>query len=182
MARLHRADCTCCTGQGPTRRGLLGAFAALGALSILPRGAPAGEYAGVEACLINCMDPRITEDGHTYMSGRGWNEGDYSQIALAGGPIAAVAPAFVDWHKAVWDNLAATVQLHAVHRLIALSHRDCGAVRIAFGPEAAATVEIETANHTRLLLEFRRQVAARHPDLVVETGIMTLDGSVLMVS
>ena len=181
MARLHGLDCACCAGRGLTRRGLLGAVAAVGALAAMPVATRAANYGPVEACLLNCMDPRITQDSLKYMHGRGLTEGTYSQIVLAGGPIAAVAPSFSDWQKTVWDNLAATIQLHSIRRVIALSHRDCGAVKIAFGPEAVATPELETANHVKLLTEFRAQVAARHPTLLVETGIMTLDGAVQMV-
>jgi hypothetical protein len=182
MGMLHKAGCACCraTGGGMTRRGLLGTALAAGAIAGAPAVLRAAAYGSVEACLVNCMDPRITEDNHRYMAGRGWREGDYSHIVLAGGPIAAVAPAFADWRKAFWDNLAATVQLHAIRRLVAFSHRDCGAVGIAYGKAAAATPEVETATHTGLLAEFRRQALSRHPALIVETGIMTLDGEVLM--
>ncbi len=183
MSIMHRADCACCRPSpgGFTRRRLLGAAVAAGALAALPTRAWTASYGAVEAFLVNCMDPRITIDSHNYMSQRGWKEGDYSQFVIAGGPIAVVAPAFADWHKTFWDNLAATVQLHAIRRVVAFSHRDCGALRLAYGPDAAATPEIETANHTKLLLEFRRQMAERHPNLIVETGIMTLDGAVLTV-
>lgn len=183
MGMMHVAGCACCRlpPGGLTRRHLLGAAMALGAVAALPRFASAANYAISEAFLVNCMDPRIIQDSHAYMQSRGWKEGDYSQFVIAGGPIAVVAPAFADWHKTFWDNLAATVQLHSIRRVVAFSHRDCGAVGIAFGPDAAATPEIETANHTKLLQEFRRQVAARHPSLIVETGIMTLDGEVLNV-
>lgn len=180
---MHKVGCSCCNvlRQGLTRRHLLGALAAVPAIAAIPAVVRAAAYGPVEAFLVNCMDPRITIDSHNYMKARGWKEGDYSQFVIAGGPIAVVAPAFADWHKTFWDNLAATVQLHAIRRVVAFSHRECGALTLAYGAEASATPEVETANHTKLLMEFRRQVAARQPNLIVETGIMTLDGEVLSV-
>jgi carbonic anhydrase len=56
-------------------------------------------------------------------------------------------------------------------------HRDCGAARIAYGAASISTPEIETETHCKSLDEFRTAVAKRHPGLVVETGLMALDGS-----
>ena len=64
--------------------------------------------------------------------------GKYSQFVFAGAAIGVVAPAFKDWHKAFWDNLAATIQLHNIKKVIAINHRDCGAAKIAYGEAAVA--------------------------------------------
>jgi hypothetical protein len=50
--------------------------------------------------------------------------------------FGVVAPAFKDWHKAFWDNLAASIQLHHIPKVIAINHRDCGAAKIAYGGES----------------------------------------------
>ena len=108
--------------------------------------------------------------------------GKYSQFVIAGGSIGVVAPVFKDWHKAFWDNLAASIQLHHISKVIALDHRDCGAAKIAYGPEKSATPQAETETHRAALMEFRRQMGERQPKLAVETGLMALDGSVEMLS
>src|SRR5262249_2301398 len=100
----------------------------------------------------------------------------------AGGPIGVVAPKFASWHQTYWDNLAVSVQLHHIKKVIALTHRDCGAAAIAFGDAAVATPDAETATHSKALKEFRSQVGTRQPELEVITGVMALDGSVLVVS
>ncbi|HEY2755463.1 MAG TPA: hypothetical protein VGJ01_06925, partial [Pseudolabrys sp.] len=81
-----------------------------------------------------------------------------------------------------WDNLAASIDLHHIPKVIAMNHRDCGAAKIAYGAEAVATPQIETETHKAALAEFRKQVAERQPALQVETGLMALDGTVEMFS
>jgi hypothetical protein len=58
-------------------------------------------------------------------------------------------------------------------------HRDCGAARIAYGAASISTPEIETETETyrKSLDELRTAVAKRHPELVVETGLLAFDGS-----
>jgi hypothetical protein len=59
-----------------------------------------------------------------------------------------------------------------------MNHRDCGAAKIAYGPEKVANKQIETDTHKAALMEFKKQVAERQPKLQVELGLMALDGSV----
>jgi carbonic anhydrase len=132
-----------------------------------------GDY---EAMLLSCIDPRMVTPVYKYMDQRGL-AGRYSQFVIAGAAIAVVAPKFKAWRPAFWDNLATTVQLHHIKRLIAIDHRDCGAAQIAYGAASISTPEIETETHRKALDEFRTAVAKRHPGLVVETGLMALDGS-----
>ena len=132
-----------------------------------------------EAMVLSCIDPRFPEPTLNYMKGRGML-GKYSQFVIAGAAIGVVAPAFKDWQKAFWDNLAASIQLHHIPKVIAINHRDCGAAKIAYGEPKVANCEIETETHKAALDEFRRQVAERQPKLAVETGLMALDGKVEM--
>ena len=93
-----------------------------------------------------------------------------------------MAPAFKAWEPAFWDNLAASIQLHSIPKVIAMNHRDCGAAKIAYGEEAVANAKAETETHKASLMKFRKQVGERHPKLAVETGLMALDGKVEMFS
>jgi hypothetical protein len=106
--------------------------------------------------------------------------GQYSQFTFAGAAIGVVAPAFKDWHKTFWDNLAASIQLHSIPKIIAVNHRDCGAAKIAFGDAAVANPKAETETHRKSLMEFRAQVKERQPKLAIETGLMSIDGAVEM--
>ena len=179
---LHSRTCACCgdllTGRFD-RRAFLKAAGGAGLLAAFPFAAfgASGTY---DAMVLSCIDPRFPEATLNYMKGRGLL-GKYSQFVIAGAAIGVVAPVFKDWHKAFWDNLAATIELHRISRVVALDHRDCGAARIAYGDEKSATPQVETETHRAALMEFRKQMSERHPKLAVETGLMALDGSVEML-
>ncbi|MCF8476799.1 MAG: hypothetical protein K9G60_07190 [Pseudolabrys sp.] len=140
-----------------------------------------GAYGDSDAMLLTCIDPRFPEPSFNYMKRRDM-VGKYSQFSIAGSAIGVVAPAFKKWHKAFWDNLEASIQLHNIPLVIAMNHRDCGAAKIAYGEAAVANREIETATHKASLMEFRKQVGERQPKLKVELGLMALDGKVEMFS
>lgn len=177
----HVAPCSCCalvSNRGLGRRRFLKLGAAAGLIAALPGPAFAAE-GNYDAMLLMCMDPRFPEVTLNYMKSRGML-GKYSQFVFAGAAIGVVAPAFKDWHKAFWDNLGASIQLHKIPKVIALDHRDCGGAKLAYGDASVATRDAETATHRAALIEFRKQVKERHPALTVETGLMDLDGKVEM--
>jgi carbonic anhydrase len=180
---LHAAGCGCCAemlGRRLGRRLFLGAAGAAGLAAAMPRLAFAAE-GNYHAMLLTCIDPRFPEPTIGYMRQRDM-AGKYSQFAIAGSAIGVVAPSFGDWHKAFWDNLAASIQLHRIPKVIAVNHRDCGAAKIAYGEARVANRQAETATHQAALAEFRAQVQQRQPALRVETGLMALDGTVEMFS
>jgi len=175
--RYHRAlGCGC--GAHPAsrldRRFLLRAAGAGVLLAASPRlvRAASGKY---EAMILACIDPRTQEPVCSYAAKHGLT-GQYSQFVIAGAAIGVVAPKFADWHKTFWDNLAATIELHNIKKVIAINHRDCGAAKIAYGEAAVATKDAETETHRKALAEFRRQVNEKQPKLGVETGLMAVNG------
>lgn len=131
--------------------------------------------------LLTCIDPRFPEPSIRYMERRHM-AGKYSQFTFAGAAIGVVAAAFKEWEKTFWDNLATSIELHRIGKVIAMNHRDCSAAKIAYGADKVANAKIETETHRASLLEFRKQVGERHPRLVVETGLMALNGKVEMFS
>lgn len=178
---LHAVGCTCCADllrSRYDRRRFLTLSAAAGLSAALPSFAIAAE-GNYEAMLLTCIDPRFPEPTIKYMQKRDMS-GKYSQFTFAGASIGVVAPAFKTWAPAFWDNLAASMQLHHIPKVIAMNHRDCGAAKIAYGPEAVKDRATETATHKAALMEFKKQVAERQPKLQVELGLMAVDGSVEM--
>ncbi|BDG70371.1 hypothetical protein [Roseomonas fluvialis] len=174
MPRFHHAPGCGCTAR-PGRRAVLGLLAAAG----IARGAAAGS-GQYEAMLLNCIDPRFTTGSFLFMSSHGLRD-RYSQFTIAGGPIGVVHPRFASWHQAFWDNLGVTVQLHGIRQVMAMTHRDCGAAKLAFGDAAVATRAQETATHAEALTAFRAEAARRQPELQVVTAIMDLDGTIQRV-
>jgi hypothetical protein len=183
MTPLHEASCACCSGLRSIldRRHFVRALAVGGAtLAFAPRLALSAE-GNYEAMVLACIDPRMQEPVHRYTVEQNLT-GKFSQFVIAGAAIGVVAPAFKDWHKAFWDNLATTIELHRIKKVIAIDHRDCGAAKIAYGEAKVANPQVETETHRVALAQFRKQVAERHPQLGVETGLMALDGKMEMFS
>jgi len=173
---IHHGSCGCL--QALSRRGLfgLGLGAAVATATAVPA-AHAVEDTGYEAMLMKCIDPRFTTNTWAYMASRGWQNA-YSQFNIAGGPIAAVAPAFQEW-RAAWEaNLNISVQLHNVKRVIGMVHRDCGAAAVAYGDRLKTDRAFETQMLTQALRAFRDQTRKSQPQLIVELGIMDLGGAV----
>ena len=171
---IHHGGCGCL--QALSRRGLFGL--GLGA-AVAAATAPAHaiEDKGYEAILMKCIDPRFTTNTWAYMAARGWQNA-YSQFNIAGGPIAAVAPAFQEW-RATWEaNLNVSVQLHNVKRVIGIVHRDCGAAAVAYGDRLKTDRAFETQMLTQALRAFRDQTKKAQPQVIVELGIMDLSGAV----
>jgi len=176
ISHRHGRDCGCLSLL--SRRRALGLGLGLAAAAALP--AHALDH-GYEAMLVKCIDPRFTTNTWTYMSSRGW-QNLYSQFNIAGGPIGVVAPAFADWHKTYWDNLKISYDLHQVKRVVAITHRDCGAAVVAYGDRIKTDRAFETKMHQEALRTFRAEVARRYIDLKVELGIMDLTGAVEVVA
>jgi carbonic anhydrase len=174
---IHHAGCGCLANL--SRRNLFGLGAAVGAVALAPRLAfaqkPSVTY---EAMLMNCIDPRFQAFSAAYMAGNGW-QNLFSQFTIAGGPIAAVVDSdpFKTWQKAWWDNLAVSIQLHSVKRVVGLCHRDCGAAALAYGDKIKTDKAFETEKLSEALRAFRAEVKKRH-GLDSVLGIQALDGAV----
>jgi carbonic anhydrase len=179
----HDAACTCCADllhRRFDRRRFLHVAGGIGALAMFPSLAFAAE-GNYDAMLLTCIDPRFPEPTLNYMKTRSMM-GKYSQFTFAGAAIGVVAPAFKAWQPAFWENLAASIQLHHIPKVIALNHRDCGAAKIAYGADKVANPQIENETHKAVFADFRKQMAEKQPKLIVETGLMAVDGKVDMFS
>ena len=179
MSQLHVGmQCTCCgdlLAGRLSRRHFMRAAGAAGVIAGLHPFMAIAATGHYEAMVLGCIDPRLQAPVAKYTAKRGLT-GKYSQFVFAGAAIGVVAPAFKDWHKTFWDNLAATIDLHNIKKVIAIDHRDCGAAKIAYGDAAVATKDAETETHRKALAEFRKQVNEKQPKLGVETGLMAING------
>jgi len=181
MALLRTCSCGDLLDGRYDRRRFLQMAGGVAVAAAIPFHAKAQGYGNYEAMLLSCIDPRTQEPVRAFMEKQGLL-GKYSQFTFAGAAIGVVAPKFATWHRTFWDNLAATVQLHKIKRIIAIDHRDCGACRIAYGDKSTSTPEIETAQHRKVFAQFRAEAAKHQPKLAVETGLMSLDGQLEMLT
>jgi carbonic anhydrase len=180
---VHPSACACCGDMLRARfdrRRFLHMTAGAGMLAAFPSLA-FGAEGNYDAMLLTCIDPRFPKPTIRYMERRHM-VGKYSQFAFAGASIGVVAPAFKSWEVAFWDNLAASMQLHHIPKVIAMNHRDCAAAKIAYGADAVKNKAAETATHKAALMEFKKQVNEKQPSLKVELGLMALDGKLEMFS
>jgi len=177
--QTDHTTCACCGDLLRTRfdrRRFLHMSAGVGLIAAFPSLAFAAE-GNYDAMLLTCIDPRFQEPVAGYMKGRGLT-GKYSQFTFAGASIGVVAPAFKTWAPAFWDNLAASIQLHHIPKVIVVNHRDCGAAKIAYGADAVKDKATETETHKAALMEFKKQLGERQPKLTAELHLMALDGTV----
>ena len=122
-----------------------------------------------KAMVLSCIDPRFQERVCKYAEDCGLT-GKYSHFTIAGASIGVVAPRFKDWHETFWDNLGITMELHGIAKVIVINHLECGAAVEAYGP--IASDDAEKKLHRAVFVQFREQLAKRHPQLDVETILM----------
>ncbi|HTZ81140.1 MAG TPA: carbonic anhydrase, partial [Stellaceae bacterium] len=126
-------QCGCATSP-LSRRRVLASLAGAGIAATLPwRPALAAE---TDALLFNCIDFRLTDATTRYMAGRGM-AGKYDQLVLAGAALAAQTKKFPAWGETFWEHVKVARDLHHIHEVIVIDHRDCGAYRVVFGEDFA---------------------------------------------
>ncbi len=129
-----------------------------------------------DAFVLSCIDPRLVDDVTQLLATMG-RTNRYSEMRIAGAALAAVDEARPGWNTAVWDNLAASRQLHGVRRVIIVNHRDCGAMNLWAGRNLAQDPADEERQHQAVMERAAAEVLRRHPDMAVELHLMALDGS-----
>jgi carbonic anhydrase len=140
-----------------------------------------GEAATTDALLLSCMDFRLADETERYMAGRGMRD-KYDHVILAGASLGAMTGKFPDWGKTFFQHLDVAIQLHQIHSVIVLDHRDCGAYKTILGQDLAANRTGETNAHAVQLRALRTEIKKRHKALRVELLLMDLDGKVETVS
>lgn len=128
--------------------------------------------------LVSCIDPRLTDDTTFHFAALGRTD-RYSEMRIAGAALALVDSNRPNWQSTVWENLAASRQLHGIRNVTLLNHRDCGALDIWAGRRLADDPADELRVHVEVLNAAADAIRARHPDLLIEIKLMDLDGSVV---
>jgi hypothetical protein len=167
----------CCRGAYLNRRRLLRGLGVLGAGVALPFGGIAFGAGGTDALLLNCIDYRLTGKTTRYMTNHGM-AGKYDQIVLAGAALGAKNEKFPGWGRTFWDHVQVALDLHHIHKIVVIDHRDCGAYKVILGEDLAADPKREFEVHARQMRSLREDIAKKYPKLAVELYLMALDGSV----
>jgi len=171
----------CCAHATPalSRRSAFGLIALGAGVSLLSTLAPgvARARGHTEILLLTCMDYRLTDDTIAYMEGRRLHD-KYDHVVLAGASLGALTDKFPSWGETFWTHLDVAIDLHKIHKVMVIDHRDCGAYKVLLGAETVDTPEKELAVHTEKLHALRDAIKHRHEHLEVELALMDLDGKV----
>jgi hypothetical protein len=134
-----------------------------------------------EALLLTCMDFRLVDDTARYMASRGLTD-KYDHIILAGAALGALTDKFPAWNQTFWDHVGVAIDLHKIHKVLVLDHRDCGAYKVILGEDFAKEPTKETAIHATQLKRLGKMIQEKYPALEVELLLMALDGKVEGIS
>ena len=134
-----------------------------------------------EALLLSCMDFRLLDSTARYMASRGLKD-KYDHVILAGAALGALTEKFSAWNQTFWDHVGLALDLHKIHKVVVLDHRDCGAYKIILGEDFAQDPAKETTVHTTQLKRLGKMIQEKYPALEVELLLMALDGKVEALS
>jgi hypothetical protein len=176
---------SCCENLRPktvSRRQAMQAVALGGGAALLTTLAPGVSRAGghTEMLLLTCMDFRLTGAVDNYMEARGL-AGKFDHVILAGASLGALNDRFPAWAEVFWAHLDLAIQLHDVHRVMIIDHRDCGAYKMILGEATVKDADTELKTHVKQLYALRSAIQTRKPGMEVEIGLMDLQGRVLQI-
>jgi hypothetical protein len=134
-----------------------------------------------DALLLSCMDFRLLDHTARYMASRGLT-GKYDHIILAGAALGALTDKFPAWNQTFWDHIGVAIDLHQIHKVLVLDHRDCGAYKVILGEDLAKDPAKETAVHSTQLKRLGKLIKEKYPSLEVELLLMALDGKVEVIA
>jgi len=180
----HHTICAGSTVFGATtldRRRLLGGLGLAGAGIALPFGRIAFGAGGTDALLLNCIDYRLTGATTQYMAKHGM-AGKYDQIVLAGAALGAKNDKFPDWGQTFWEHVQVALDLHHIHKIVIIDHRDCGAYKVILGEDLVSNPKHEFEVHAKQMRSLRDDISKKYSALKVEMYLMALNGSVESVS
>ena len=126
--------------------------------------------------VLCCIDPRFQSIVYNYLKKKKLN-GNYSSFTIAGSAIGVTAPKFRKWHKTFWDNLATSIKLHKIKKLIVINHRDCGAAKILNGKKNFDNFH-ETKIHKSSFNKIKKRFKNKYPNLNIETILISLNKTV----
>ena len=84
---------------------------------------------------------------------------------------------FKKWHNTFYDNLATSIQLHKIEKLIVINHKDCGAAKIANGKKEF-NPENEKKIHQNSFSKLKKEIKKRFPKLKSRIKLIALDSKI----
>ena len=129
-----------------------------------------------KAMVLSCIDPRFQHLIYDHLRKKKLI-GEYSAFTIAGAAVGVTHNKFKQWHKTFYDNLATSIQLHKIEKLIVINHKDCGAAKIANGKKEFNSIN-EMKIHQESFLKIKKQIKKRFPKLQIELNLISLDSKI----
>ena len=126
-----------------------------------------------KAMVLSCMDPRFQHLVHNHLKKKKLT-GKYSAFTIAGAAVGVTHNKFKKWHKTFYDNLATSIQLHKIEKLIVINHKDCGAAKIA-NQKKEFNASDEMKIHLDSFFKIKKTINKKFPKLKIELYLMSLD-------
>ena len=126
-----------------------------------------------KSMVLSCIDPRFQSLVNDYLKKKKL-DGKYSAFTIAGAAIGVTNNKFKEWHNTFYENLATSIKLHKIKKLIVINHKDCGAAKIVNGKKFL-NLQDEKKIHLESFLKLRSQIKNKFPYLKVECNIISLD-------
>lgn len=152
------------------------AFAGAAALSLAR--ARAADITSKALCIM-CIDPRLVDRGVQFFDSYIGApppppQYRYDIVALAGGALAGVGPAFPESIAAFWSHVEIAKSLHDIQKIVVLDHRDCGAYKVQFGSQFTTDDPGEIDQHTQIMKLAKAEFERRRVGLPVEFWLMPI--------
>jgi carbonic anhydrase len=129
-----------------------------------------------KAMVLSCIDPRFQHLVHNHLKKKKLT-GKYSAFTIAGAAVGVTHNKFKQWHKTFYNNLATSIQLHKIEKLIVINHKDCGAAKIANGKKEF-NVTNKKKIHEDSFSKLKKEIKKRFPKLKVELNLMSLESKI----
>ena len=126
-----------------------------------------------KAMVLSCMDPRFQHLVHNHLKKKKLT-GKYSALTIAGAAVGVTHNKFKKWHNTFYDNLATSIQLHKIEKLIVINHKDCGAAKIVNGKKEFNSLN-ELKIHKNSFDKIKKLLKNKHPKLKIELGLISLN-------
>ena len=126
--------------------------------------------------VLSCIDPRFQNLVHSLLKKKKLT-GKYSAFTIAGAAVGVTHSKFKKWHKTFYDNLATSIQLHKIEKLIVINHKDCGAAKIANRKKEFNDLN-EKKIHQNSFSKLKKEIKKRFPKLKIELNLISLESKI----
>ena len=126
-----------------------------------------------KAMVLSCIDPRFQSLVHHYLKKKKL-VGRYSAFTIAGAAVGVTNNKFKKWHDTFYENLATSIKLHKIKKLIVINHIDCSAAKIV-NRKKFFNLQNEKKIHLESFLKLKNKIKNKFSYLKVECYIISLN-------